>query len=717
MSFDSLENIKDLFLEEMEELLVQAEEGLLLLESDLKNQEVIDQLFRCYHTIKGGAGMSGLLPLSEYTHHVENFLDAVRSGKLDVSSEVIPVLFESFDCLKSYLEDALGHNALNHVLIQENLLRIQAFFKKQDISQTIPQPVLEPFLPESSVQHLEDVEKVFAEPEEPEVIFFIQLKFSPDFFQDKTDPIMLIRDLQSLGTLHIIPHPHDVPGLEEICTHTLYLWWSLLLRTHHPQGKIEDILMFFMEGHRVYINIVSDVPEVPERQEESDVSVVVDPPLSREVLPPLPSEKFREPPKEPPVSSEVIPSSSKEPVSSAVPRKKPEGESVTIRVAISKLDQLINLVGEVVIFQARMRQVQEEVSILDENTGERLQYALEDYDRVVNALRDQAMRVRMVPISGTIQPFRRLVRDYARQSGKKINLVLNGEETEIDKIISEKLSGPLKHLVRNAMDHGLEPSEVRHRLGKDPTGTITISASHKQGAVFVEIQDDGAGIDCERVLEKARAKGLVGESDVLTEENIYQLLFKPGFSTSEQVTDISGRGVGMDVVRQEIEAMRGVVMVESCLGQGSLFRIKLPLTLAIIPGMLVKVADRIFTIPLLSIVESLRIGSDQLRTLKGRGEIVTVSQDHIPLLRLYKAFNLDSAQIDPSKGLIIVVEDSGNKCCLLVDDIIDEQQVVIKSLEDNFMSVEGISGAMIMKDGMISLILDVPGLLRKTLTV
>jgi two-component system chemotaxis sensor kinase CheA len=320
------------------------------------------------------------------------------------------------------------------------------------------------------------------------------------------------------------------------------------------------------------------------------------------------------------------------------------------------------------------------------------------------------MRVRMIPVEGTFNRFQRVVRDLAGEMGKKIRLEMSGTETELDKNVIEQIADPLKHLIRNSADHGLEMPEVRLAAGKSDTGTIWLRAYQQEGRIFIEVADDGAGINRQRVLTKAVERGLVGAGTQLSDSEVFGFMFQPGFSTAEKVTEVSGRGVGLDVVRQNIEALRGSVEVESKPGAGTTFRIKLPLTLAIIDGMTVSVGAEIITMPLLSIVESLRPKPAEVQTVEGRGELINVRGEYLPLVRLYEVFDLPTERTDPTQALVVIIESVGRRFGVLVDDILGEQQAVIKSLEQNYQKVEGVAGATILGDGRVSLILDIHGL-------
>jgi len=377
-------------------------------------------------------------------------------------------------------------------------------------------------------------------------------------------------------------------------------------------------------------------------------------------------------------------------------------------VDTEKLDKLVNLVGELVIGVARVNQISEELAAQD--TVVEMGSAVEALDHISRDLQEQVMRVRMIPVEGTFNRFQRVVRDLANEMGKKIHLEMSGAETELDKNVIEQIADPLKHLIRNSADHGLETPEERVAAGKEDTGTIWLRAYQQEGKIIIEVADDGRGISREKVLSKAVDRGLVGEGVQLSDQEVFAFMFQPGFSTAAKVTEVSGRGVGLDVVRQNIEALRGSVEVSSTPGEGSIFRIKLPLTLAIIDGMTVKVGDEIITLPLLSILESLRPRPKDLQKVEGRGELIVVRGDYLPLVRLYDIFQLPTKRTDPTKALVVIIESVSKRFGVLVDDILGEQQAVIKSLEQNYKKVEGVAGATILGDGRVSLILDIHGL-------
>ncbi len=385
------------------------------------------------------------------------------------------------------------------------------------------------------------------------------------------------------------------------------------------------------------------------------------------------------------------------------------GESASIRVGIDKIDALINMVGELVITQSMLSQLSDN---FDMGRLPKLLAGLMQLERNTRELQESVMRIRMIPISFAFNRLPRLVHDLSSKLGKKVELKMTGEQTELDKTVMEKIGDPLVHLVRNSLDHGLETPEVRKRRGKPETGTLHLNAYHQSGNIVIEIVDDGAGLPKDKILKKARERGLVKDETALTDERICDLIFLPGFSTAEKVSDVSGRGVGMDVVRRNIKALGGTVEIRSQEGLGTTITIRLPLTLAILDGQTVRVGDEIYLIPLVSIVESIKIKNDMVNVVAGRGEVIRLREEYLQVLRLYKVFDARPSFTDLEDGLLVVVEGEGLKAGLYVDELLGQQQIVIKSLEANFKRIEGVSGATILGDGTVSLILDIPGLIK-----
>jgi two-component system chemotaxis sensor kinase CheA len=581
------------------------------------------------------------------------------------------------------------------------------------------------------------------EDEGEEIAYLLHLKFDPEMLRKGSDPILLIKDLNELGDLDIIPHLGKLPELKNLDPEEIHLWWSAKLVSTRPQEEIEDVLIFFQdEKNEVKLELAETPPEDPglasfgiyeEQDNKGQVNVQVD---QEEVAEKLAEKQATSPDVEVKQEEKVADEPAKEiteetvsaeeepkaPVTPVPPKtsspkddaNKDSGLKATqsIRVTIDKLDKLQNLVGETVINQARLHRLSDKIMEIDGHLGEMLLQFVEDNEKSVYELQDQILQVRMIPVGSILNNMKRTVRDYATRSKKKIRLEIEGGDTELDKTVTEQLQGPLVHLVRNSMDHGIEDSETRIKNGKDPTGTISLKASQQEGYVIVEIEDDGKGIDPKVIFDSAVRKGFINENDELTEDEIYKLLFLAGFTTTTEVTDVSGRGVGMDTVKRDIEALLGTIEISSELHKGTSTKLKLPLTLAIIEGMMIDVGQQVFTIPLLSVNESLRPVSSQIKKIKNKGELVEIRGEYIPLLRLHDRLNIIPKFKEPTEGLVVVLQHANHKQCILVDGIVDQGPVVIKSMEDNFIQVPGIAGATILGDGKVSFILDVASLVN-----
>jgi two-component system chemotaxis sensor kinase CheA len=581
------------------------------------------------------------------------------------------------------------------------------------------------------------------EDEGEEIAYLLHLKFDPEMLRKGSDPILLIKELTELGDLAMIPHLGSLPDLKNLDPEEIHLWWSAKLVTTHPSEEIENILIFFQDDkNEVKFEPAESPPEDPglashgiydeteekeQEQNKVDVSEVesnLEPEQKEGEKTKSESElkEVEEPEKEittEPDSSDAEQQSlsiqQSQELTPVKDTKKKTTESKTtqsIRVTVERLDKLQNLVGETVINQARLHLLSDQIMEIDVKLGEMLEQFVEDNEKSVQELQDQILQVRMIPVGSILNNMKRTVRDYATKSKKKIRLEIEGGDTELDKTVTEQLQGPLVHLVRNSMDHGIEDSETRIKNGKDPTGTISLKASQQEGYVIVEIEDDGKGIDPKVIFDSAVRKGFIDETDELTEDEIYKMLFLPGFTTTTEVTDVSGRGVGMDTVKRDIEALLGTIEITSKLNKGTSTKLKLPLTLAIIEGMMIDVGNQVFTIPLLSVNESLRPVPEQIKKIKNKGELVEIRGEYIPMMRLHELLNIKPRFKEPTEGLVVVVQHANRKQCIFVDEIVDQGPVVIKSMEENFIQVPGIAGATILGDGRVSFILDVASLVN-----
>ena len=703
------------FLEEADELVQDLESSLLELESNLKDRSIIDKIFRAMHTIKGGAGMVMQSELSDYAHHLETLLDQVRSGGVECTSELVSTLLKANDCIISFIQKIRGEGEVDEELKETTLKELKSF------SNQSPQPVVEEKkevpVPQKNAEEVHQT---------GQQTYLITLKFNEDFLTQGSDPLLVLSQLKELGEISVIPHLSELPDYKVFDPEKLYLWWSIKLTTEQSITDIENVLIFFQEGNQLKIESI-DTPDEEQTQvrnahqqmiQEAESSEVPD--KDTEVIEKdgvqEKEEKEEETTQSQATGEEDALSSTTDnsPQPPQKPVEKTEETQVvqSIRVQVDKLDKLQNLVGETVINQARLMRLSEEITAIDENLGEMVLQFVEDNETSVRELQDQIQQVRMIEMGSIFTPMKRIVRDFAVKNQKQITLDIHGADTELDKTVTEQLHGPLVHLIRNAMDHGIEKPDERDKKGKDRAGTITLRASHQEGYVIVEIEDDGKGMDPQKIYEAGVRKGIVAEGEQLSDMEAFQLIFQPGFTTTTEVTSTSGRGVGMDSVKKQIESLLGNIEIQSKVNQGTLVRLKLPLTLAIIEGMIVKVGQQVFTLPLLSVVEALKPLDRQVKHMKRSGELIDIRGEFIPLIRLHKKLQLKDALEDPKEGLVVVVQQSNQKHCLLVDEIIDQRPVVIKNLEDHFIQVPGLAGATIMGDGSISFILDVSSLVN-----
>ena len=759
------------FVEEVEDILEDLEDGVLLLEGQPNKRSLIDRIFRDMHTIKGGAGMVMETELAEYAHHFENLLDKARNGEIVCTPEMASLLLGSIDGFRSFLDKIREGGDVDQELIDKTLEQLREF--ENNAGKTTSKPPAEKTVEkakETDSKQTEEIkddeiklEQVAEEEQETEsqkteeqvdvqwddedegeeIAYLLHLKFDPEMLRKGSDPILLIKELTELGDLAMIPHLGSLPDLKNLDPEEIHLWWSAKLVTTHPSEEIENILIFFQDDkNEVKFEPAESPPEDPglashgiydepeekeQEQNKVDVSEVESnlEPEQKEgekTKSESESKEVEEPEKEittEPDSSDAEQQSlsiqQSQELTPVKDTKKKTTESKTtqsIRVTVERLDKLQNLVGETVINQARLHLLSDQIMEIDVKLGEMLEQFVEDNEKSVQELQDQILQVRMIPVGSILNNMKRTVRDYATKSKKKIRLEIEGGDTELDKTVTEQLQGPLVHLVRNSMDHGIEDSETRIKNGKDPTGTISLKASQQEGYVIVEIEDDGKGIDPKVIFDSAVRKGFIDETDELTEDEIYKMLFLPGFTTTTEVTDVSGRGVGMDTVKRDIEALLGTIEISSKLNKGTSTKLKLPLTLAIIEGMMIDVGNQVFTIPLLSVNESLRPVPEQIKKIKNKGELVEIRGEYIPMMRLHDLLNIKPRFKEPTEGLVVVVQHANRKQCIFVDEIVDQGPVVIKSMEENFIQVPGIAGATILGDGRVSFILDVASLVN-----
>ncbi|KTD98637.1 MULTISPECIES: chemotaxis protein CheA [unclassified Pseudoalteromonas] len=681
MSID-LSQFFEVFFEESFEGLDTMEAELLNLVPGEEDLETINTIFRAAHSIKGGSGTFGFSSVSDFTHVLETLLDQIRQGERTLTTEHVNLLLKAVDCLRSLLAGLQAEQAPD--LTEADTLRAQ-FEEVLGIKGATQESTTQP----SDNQPDSDT---------------YQIDFKPHhhLFKTGNEPLIMISELEQLGELDTTVFYDEVPEITDLSSDECFLHWRFFLNTSHGKSAIKEVFEWVEDDADITIELcgglfTDDIPA-------SATNIIDSNAVGNDAAPtlePLTPEPITEPTKQ----AKPI-----KPTSASANKKSTTPESTSIRVGIDKVDSLINMVGELVITQAMLNQLSEQD--ITPATITALQEGLAQLAHNTRDLQENVMRIRMLPINFVFSRFPRLVRDIAQKLNKQVELKLIGEQTELDKTVMEKISDPMVHLVRNSLDHGLETVEKRLQAGKDPVGTVTLNAFHQGGNIVIEIMDDGQGLNTKKIQEKAIANELISADNHLSDEEINELIFMPGFSTMDEVSDLSGRGVGMDVVKRNIQSLNGSVEVTSAPGVGSTFTIRLPLTLAILDGQLVKVAQHTYIIPLISIVESLQIDIAKVSRVGKNLDVLRLRDEYIPILRLYDIFNHDNAIESLDKTLLVVVETDNQKVGLLVDDLLSQQQVVIKSLEANYQKVDGISGATILGDGRVSLIVDISGLIK-----
>ncbi|TAM46304.1 MAG: chemotaxis protein CheA [Gammaproteobacteria bacterium] len=516
----------------------------------------------------------------------------------------------------------------------------------------------------------------------------IRFKPHPKMMQSGNDPVRIFRELAALGSLHVTADLAGLPMLPDMHPEESYLGWTLELISQANEAEIREIFAWVEDEADLVIESLRAGSTRPAPAAAPDAAPAAKPTTT--------------------AIAAAKPAASPVPAATA-PKPAATGETASIRVGIDKIDALINMVGELVITQSMLNQLS---ANFDMHRLPKLLEGLAQLDRNTRELQESVMRIRMLPVSFAFSRLPRLVHDLSAKLDKKVELTMFGEQTEMDKTVMEKLGDPLVHLVRNSLDHGIEAPAARKAAGKPEVGSLTLNAYHKGGNVVIEISDDGAGLNKDKILKKARERALVGPDEQLPDDKVYDLICMPGFSTADQVSDVSGRGVGMDVVKRNIKSLGGMLEIESQAGSGTTMRIRLPLTLAILDGQIVRVGQEIYIIPLVSIVETIQIGENQVNEMVGKAEVFRLRDAYLPIIRLYEVFSLIPRTTKLSEGLLVVVEGDGQRIGLFVDELLGQQQVVIKSLEANFRRVEAISGATILGDGTVALILDIPGLVK-----
>ena len=714
--FDSDEFIS-IFLSEANEIVEGLENDLVLLEDNKSDEDLLNKIFRSAHTLKSSAGTVGFTTMSELNHVAENLLEKVRSGKLDVTPTMITVLLEFLDTVKIMLQNIIdGKGEADGVNNIESLkAKIKAIADGNEIDASVQAPTTSSAAPtvkketqtSTQAQAIEEPEKK-EESSSGSNVFHISMSFKATIFDNGIDPLMFLNDLRDIGTISNLKiDSSNVPPISALeDPYTCYTQFSLDISTNSTLEQVQNIFLFVIDDNDINISDAKVSVQKEDKIETQKETQVAEETKEEKTIE---ETKSQEEAKEEIKTEQAKPqtSAAKSQASSSVKVQAPS----TVRVDTRKLDSLMNLIGELVIAQSRIMQLTQS---LDIDNG--LKEAVSSMDRTSRQIQEEVMNIRMMPVGPIFNQFHRYVRDLNLELNKEVKLVLKGETTEIDKNMLEQLSDPLKHIIRNSMDHGIERTkEERIARGKPEFGTITMSAAHQEGHVVIEVSDDGNGLNKERIYNKAIEKGLLSKDGKYSDAEIYRTIFSPGLSTAEKITDISGRGVGMDVVRANVEKMKGKIEIKSEEGKGSTFIIKLPLTLAIIEGITFALGEQIYIMPLISIIEQMKVKNEQIKPFEGRGEMIKIRDEYLPLIRLHKVFEIDTHIEDIDNGIVVVVEAGYRRCAIFVDELLDQQQVVIKSLDSAFSKHSGISGGTILGDGRIALIIDIQGLVNISL--
>lgn len=664
MSID-ISQFHQVFFEEAFEGLEIMESGLVALEIGRPDIDAINAIFRAAHSIKGGGGTFGFSAISDFTHVLETLLDEMRSGTRQVTRPAVDVLLTAVDALRAMLESARGGTPLDAEAVAVAHRQLEELLHQDGAALPANETVAA-----ACIQADVDAWRIEFAPE-------------PHLFATGNDPVRILREIQRLGSCRVVVDVSRLPDYADFDAETCYCAWTIALDGNVEEVAIREVFEWVEDDAR--INITRDHPVAVAEGETASSA-----------------------------PSQPAPAVDNSRLGERRHSARRDGDNTnnapaaSIRVDTAKVDSLINLIGELVITQSMLGQFDDDSKPIN---YAKLREGLAQLERNTRELQESVMRIRMLPISGSFNRFPRLVRDLSSKLGKQVDLKIFGEQTELDKNVLEKIGDPLVHLVRNALDHGLEQPAIRTASGKPSHGSLSLAARHEGGNIVIEIIDDGAGINTEVLLAKARERGIVGTDEVMTDDAIRELIFHPGFSTAKEVSDVSGRGVGMDVVRRNIKELGGVIELQSSVGIGTTIRIRLPLTLAILDGQLVRVGDQTYIVPLVSIIESLQASPDRVKSVTGNAELYRLRGEYIPIIRLYDMFGIEPQSKKLEQGLLVVVEGEGRRASVFVDELLGQQQVVIKSLETNYRKVDGVSGATILGDGTVAMIIDAGGII------
>ncbi len=692
-----LSQFYQVFFEEAGENLDRMEAQLLEIDIAAADDEELNSIFRCAHSVKGGAATFGFADVAELTHQMETLLDKLRRRELVPTAAMVDVLLQSGDALRAQLARHQGGGG-DAVDTAELLASIRAM-----TTGTAPSAPAAPATPPPARAEL----PLDADPPTPAEVQARELEVRVGPLGDPAQAdnlVELFKEITDLGTIEPIDGGHASDGMRRFRVITTSSDADLLdLFTFHV-AREQVALLPMTDGYGFHPGAPGAPPEDELARRDPGYGFF-------DNAPGAPVDTAG-PTSAPSKADTAAHTASAAPRAAARAEKAPAAalEASTLRVSVEKVDQLINLVGELVITQAMLAQNSKQI---DTALYQQLAGGLADLERNTRDLQESVMSIRMIPMSMVFSRFPRMLRDLAAKLGKKVEFVTQGEATELDKGLVEKITDPLTHLVRNSCDHGIESPEERVANGKPEHGTITLAASHQGGSILIEVRDDGKGLSREKLIKKARERG-IDAPDSMSDAEVWGLIFAPGFSTAEVVTDVSGRGVGMDVVKKNITALGGTVEIDSAEGCGMSVKVRLPLTLAIMDGMSVGVGDEVYILPLSSVIESFQVRPDTIKTIGGSGRVIEVRKEFMPVLDLERIFEVPRVDFDGNSGIMVVAEAEGGRVALLVDQLLGQQQVVVKNLEANYKRVDDISGATIMGDGRVALILDVGSLVRRS---
>jgi len=721
---DAMEQIRQTFFQEAEELLAELESGLLAFQDGDTDTETVNAIFRAVHSIKGGAGMFDLAKLVDFAHVFETVLDNLRSKKISMTPAGMKTMLKSADMLADLVKAARAGTDADETRSSALMAELSALAGGGHAPSAASSKSPEPAEPEAVAM--------------PSNVFEVRFRAKPELYAKANDPALLLRELGRLGKATVTCDASDLPTLPELDAEGAYLTWNVRLETTEPMKTVRDVFEF-VEGD-CDLDVTEEAGETeapetgaedgfdvaallarmqtelgPEATAEAEAGPIVDLESVLKSAPPAPSNvvdlaetrAVRQPEPEVPAAAAKN--------EEAKPQNAGPAATQTIRVDLDRLDRLVNLVGELVINRAMVAQRVMEAGLANATA---ISVGLDELEQLTREIQDNVMGLRAQPVKSVFQRMSRLAREVGDMTGKQVQLIIEGESTEVDKTVVERLTDPLTHMIRNAIDHGLETPEKRLAAGKPETGVVNLTARHASGHIVIEVSDDGAGLNRPRVKEIAINKGLIPADAQLTDEETDNLIFLPGFSTASSISNISGRGVGLDVVKRSVQALGGRISIASRPGRGSTFTLSLPLTLAVLDGMVVSVADQTLVIPLTATVETLQPKAEDVHSFGGNCHVIAVRNTFTPLIDIGKHFGYLTTPPDLPNSVGLLVEAQGNtRTVLLVDAIQGQRQVVIKSLDSNYGSVPGIAAATILGDGRVALILDVDAIVSEAATV